>query len=84
MSDTVKVYDLRAGTVAAHYESVAADVVHGALLEFVPRGRDLLALDIGVGSGRDAAWLASLGYGVVASEPVVGMRAEAQRMHPNP
>ena len=54
-------------------------VVQAGLLEFVPRGRDLLALDVGAGSGRDAAWLASLGYEVVAAEPAAGMRREASK-----
>ena len=31
--------------------------MHEPLLEFVPRGAGLLALDIGAGAGRDAAWL---------------------------
>lgn len=42
-------------------------------------GRDLLALDVGAGSGRDAAWLASWGYEVVAAEPAAGMRREASK-----
>ena len=84
MSDTVGAYDAQAVTLAARYESVSADIVHAALLEFIPRGRDLIALDVGAGSGRDAAWLASLGYEVVAVEPAVGMRREAQRRHPDP
>jgi SAM-dependent methyltransferase len=84
MSDTIRAYDIEAGTLAARYESVSAEAVHAALLEFIPRGRDLLALDVGAGSGRDAAWLASLDYEVVAVEPAAGMRLEAQRRHPDP
>jgi len=84
MSDTVSAYDAQAGELAARYESVPADTVHAALLEFTPRGRDLIALDVGAGSGRDAAWLASLGYEVVAAEPAAGMRREAQGRHPDP
>jgi FkbM family methyltransferase len=38
-------------------------------------------LDIGAGSGRDAAWLASLGYEVIAVEPSAAMVREAQRIH---
>jgi SAM-dependent methyltransferase len=58
--------------------------VHAALREFIPRGGDLIALDVGAGSGRDAAWLATLGYEVVAAEPAAGMRLGALRRHPDP
>lgn len=33
-----------------------------------------LALDVGAGSGRDARWLCSLGFDVVAVEPAAGLR----------
>ena len=39
-------------------------------------------MDIGAGSGRDAAWLRSLGFNVIAAEPAAGMRREGQRRHP--
>src|SRR5688572_27986855 len=84
MRDIVSVYDAQAVVLAARYESVPADAVHAVLLDFIPCGRDLIALDVGAGSGRDAAWLASLGYEVVAAEPAAGMRLEAQRRHPDP
>ncbi len=70
--------------LAARYEAVAAETVHAALLSFLPQGAGLLALDVGAGSGRDAAWLAKLGYEVVAVEPAAGMRAEAQARTPDP
>ena len=38
-------------------------------------------LDIGAGSGRDAAWLAAQGHTVVAVEPAAAMRHEGQRLH---
>jgi SAM-dependent methyltransferase len=84
MSDTVGPYDAKAGILAASYETVRADAVHAALLQFIPHGPDLIALDVGAGSGRDAAWLVSLGYDVVAVEPADGMRVEAQRRHSEP
>ncbi|BBE11144.1 hypothetical protein HH1059_20120 [Halorhodospira halochloris] len=40
-------------------------------------------LDIGAGSGRDAAWLAEQGHDVVAVEPAAELRQEAQRRHPD-
>jgi Methyltransferase domain/HNH endonuclease len=84
MNDTIVPYDVQASVFAARYESVPAQTVHAPLLEFVPQGQNLLALDVGAGSGRDAAWLASLGFEVVAAEPAAGMRREAQRRHHSP
>src|SRR3954451_17389913 len=83
MTDTVTAYDAQAGVLAARYEALAAEAVHGALIDFAPQGSDRIALDVGAGSGRDAAWLASLGYEVVAAEPAAAMRAEGQRRHPD-
>ena len=40
-------------------------------------------LDVGAGSGRDAAWLASLGHEVVAVDPSPAMRAQARLRHPD-
>jgi ubiquinone/menaquinone biosynthesis C-methylase UbiE len=41
-------------------------------------------LDVGAGSGRDAAWFAAQGYDVVAVEPSSAMRSEGQHRHPDP
>ena len=43
-----------------------------------PPGR---VLDIGAGTGRDAAWFASRGFDVVAVEPVTALREAGQRLH---
>ena len=43
-----------------------------------------LILDIGAGSGRDAAAFVTLGYAVVAVEPAAGLRQRAQDLHPSP
>ncbi|WP_143074953.1 class I SAM-dependent methyltransferase [Sphingobium sp. AP50] len=40
-----------------------------------------LALDVGAGSGRDAAWLHAQGYDVVAVEPADGFRLEGRARH---
>jgi SAM-dependent methyltransferase len=41
-------------------------------------------LDIGSGTGRDAAWFASRGHSVVAVEPTEAMRLPAMALHPSP
>nr|WP_277881245.1 class I SAM-dependent methyltransferase [Leptolyngbya sp. FACHB-321] len=56
--------------------------MHGWLLGLLP-DRPRLVLDIGAGSGRDAAWLAAQGHTVVAVEPAVAMRAAGQQLHPD-
>ena len=40
-----------------------------------------LIVDVGAGTGRDAAAFAAAGYEVLAIEPSLGMRAEADRLH---
>jgi 2-polyprenyl-3-methyl-5-hydroxy-6-metoxy-1,4-benzoquinol methylase len=65
------------------YEALAAEKVHAWLVPSLPTS-PALVLDIGAGSGRDAAWLVSRGLEVVAIEPSAGMLAEAQRLHPSP
>lgn len=66
---------------AARYESVDASRVNDWLREFLP-SKPAAVLDVGAGSGRDAAWLASLGHDVVAVEPHRIMREEINRWHP--
>ena len=76
-------YNTHAPALAQQYESLPAASVHSWLIDLLPKTKTL-ALDVGAGSGRDAAWLASLGFEVIAVEPSAGMRAEAQRLHGNP
>jgi len=83
MSDAIRWYDANAEDVSRRYESVAAEIVHGWLVDLLP-SEPALVLDVGAGTGRDAAWLASHGLEVVAVEPSGPMLAEAQRLHPLP
>jgi SAM-dependent methyltransferase len=81
MTRPAKGYDGEAGRrLAALYEAVEASDVHAALTRHLPPPPASL-LDVGAGSGRDAAWFAGEGYNVLAVEPSATMRAEAQRRH---
>ena len=73
--------ELTVREAAARYESVDASLVNDWLREFLP-SEPAAVLDVGAGSGRDAAWLASLGHDVVAVEPDRVMRQEMRRWHP--
>ena len=65
------------------YESISfADAQVSVLQLITPApGR---ALDIGAGTGRDAAGLVALGYSVVAVEPTEELRRGAMLLHPSP
>lgn len=78
----IRAYSDAAGTLATAYESISSEELHAPAM--IPEaGRHGIALDVGSGSGRDAAWLAGLGYDVVAVEPASGLRNEAERLHPS-
>ena len=79
--NSVAWYDDNAETVAALYEKGAFETVHDWLLDLLPPC-PASVLDVGAGSGRDAAWLAARGYDVTAVEPSSAMRAVARRLHP--
>jgi SAM-dependent methyltransferase len=76
-------YGTRAADLAAQYESITFEDVHRDVLHLFP-AEPSHVLDIGAGSGRDAAALALRGHRVVAVEPMQELRAEGQRLHPLP
>ena len=83
MSDGVRGtagYAQNAAELAARYDALSFEAVHGAVLHLVP-GPPARVLDVGAGSGRDAAYLARRGLDVVAVEPVDALRSWARRHH---
>ncbi len=78
---TTEHYDHHAPQLAATYESIEATRLNAWFRNSLPEA-PACVLDIGAGSGRDAAWLASLGFDVVAVEPSAAMVREARRHHP--
>lgn len=75
-------YDARADELAERYEALAFTDVHGWLSDWLPAEPGAPVLDVGAGSGRDAAWLAGRGYAVVAVEPAAALREAARHWHP--
>jgi len=72
-------YGETADALAKHYESVSFADVHREILHLIP-ATPSRALDVGAGTGRDAAALAALGHAVVAVEPTPELRAHGQRL----
>jgi SAM-dependent methyltransferase len=64
------------------YESVPFAEAQAAALRLIP-ATPCRVLDIGAGTGRDAAGFAALGHDVVAAEPVKEMREGAITLHPS-
>lgn len=78
--DPIAWYEANASRLAPLYEEVAPANVHGWLQDLLPKP-PAVVIDIGAGTGRDAAWLASAGHEVLAIEPAAAMQAEAARLH---
>ncbi|MFG2873725.1 class I SAM-dependent methyltransferase [Streptomyces sp. NPDC048337] len=73
-------YAETADALAVQYEEVTFDEVHRDVLRLVP-AEPCRILDVGAGTGRDAAALAARGHRVVAVEPTAELRAHGQRIH---
>ncbi|MGY4363011.1 SAM-dependent methyltransferase [Bradyrhizobium sp. i1.3.1] len=75
-------YEGNSAVLLDRYESVTFPLVHPDLVGLV-RARPGRALDIGCGSGRDAAFLAKNGWDVVAVDTSSAMLQGARRLHPD-
>ena len=73
-------YGETADALVKQYESLAFADVHRDILHLFPTAPSRV-LDIGAGTGRDAAAFAGLGHTVTAVEPTAELRAHGQRLH---
>lgn len=86
MSDTVsgtEGYAEEAEALVERYESLTFAHVHRLVWHLFPTAPSRV-LEIGAGTGRDAAGFAALGHRVVAVEPTAAMRTRAMALHPSP
>jgi len=65
------------------YEFRDPAAIHAPWAHFFPDPPARI-LDIGAGTGRDAAWFVSLGHSVLAVEPTDALREGAAKLHPEP
>jgi SAM-dependent methyltransferase len=77
--NSVEWYNLHADSVVERHESIRATDANAWLRTELPKS-PAFVLDVGAGSGRDAAWLRSLGHKVIAVEPSIEMAAHARRL----
>ena len=64
-------------------EAIDFERLHAPILGLLPPA-PAAVLDVGAGTGRDAAALAALGHDVVAVEPTRAFLANARALHPDP
>jgi len=80
MHKTLSYYENNAKHLSQRYESANVDNIHALLLKTFPSKSYLL--EIGCGSGRDAAFMHRDGYNILAIDGSREMIAEAKRCHP--
>lgn len=83
MSDSTRGYEQEAPELLRRYERASFEQAHSGSLELIPPPH-INVLDIGAGTGRDAAWFAARGDNVTAIEPTRAMREGAMALHPDP
>ena len=76
-------YAAEADALVPLYESLAFATFHAPFLPLVP-APPIHVLDIGAGTGRDAAGFAGMGHRVLAVEPTAELRAHGMALHPSP
>lgn len=76
-------YAEQAEALIPQYESIPFDKRHEVALHLLPKTPSRI-LDIGAGTGVDAAWFAEQGHSVLAVEPTTEFRTAAMRLHPSP
>jgi SAM-dependent methyltransferase len=64
------------------YEAISFEARHAAELHLFPRVVSRV-LDIGAGTGVDAAWFAHQGHSVLAVEPTDAFRTAGRELHPS-
>ena len=80
MNEIIEYYSKHSEWLINRYEKLAPQALHAAWKHLLPDSQSMI-LDVGAGSGRDAAWLAEIGHSVVAVEPADNLRKKAIGLH---
>jgi SAM-dependent methyltransferase len=80
--DVLQGYAAEAAALIPRFEELRTRDVLAPVAALLP-ARPSRVLDIGAGTGRDAAWFADRGHHVVAVEPVDAFRQAGMALHPS-
>lgn len=83
-NQAIAYYDRHAVELADSYEGISFDNTHPALAQVLVGKPPLRILDVGAGTGRDAAAIARLGHHVIAVDPSTKMLRLARTLHSDP
>ena len=83
MTSGLQGYAEQSAQLIERYEAIDPAERHRGIRHLIPSS-PADVLDIGAGTGRDAAWLAGMGHRVVAVEPTREFRAYGRERHPSP
>tara|TARA_R100000935_G_scaffold31251_1_gene51802 strand:+ start:35037 stop:36083 length:1047 start_codon:yes stop_codon:yes gene_type:complete len=79
---SVEFYEKHAAALADDYEAINFESAYPYLAQIIAKApRPMKILDVGAGTGRDAAWFANLDHLVVAIDPSPSMLSLAEKLH---
>jgi SAM-dependent methyltransferase len=81
MDKVIEAYESAAPKLIDRFNAIHSSDLFKPVIDLFPQHR-CRVIDIGAGPGRDAAWLASLGHTVLATEPVKEFRDAGLARHP--
>ena len=80
MSAAIPGYIKASAELIPRFEAISSEELYAHVNHLLPQGNKSI-LDIGAGTGRDAAWFAERGQNVVAVEPVKEPRETGITLH---
>ncbi|MBA5776768.1 class I SAM-dependent methyltransferase [Stappia sp. F7233] len=80
-SDILARYAVSAGDLITRFEAITSEHHLSPVSDLLPV-KSARIVDIGAGTGRDAAWLTGKGHHVTAVEPVDELRKAGMQLHP--
>jgi SAM-dependent methyltransferase len=80
MSAAIPGYIKASAELIPRFEAISSEELYAHVNHLLPQGNKSI-LDIGAGTGRDAAWFAEHGQNVVAVEPVKELRETGITLH---
>lgn len=82
IANVLEEYARDAQHLVQSFEGISSSDVYAHVAHLLPT-RPARFIDVGAGTGRDAAWLAAQGHSVLAIEPTDHLRVTGMQLHPS-